>query len=192
MLTKEQVVRSLFDRLATVYPKPAQAIGQAEVVAARCGEGVTEEHLETLAVRIIETRKQKTFPAVQELIAHVRGIKPMGHVSRSTYQPADKIERLREEDRREKDAISMLAGTELAREAVHARWAPALIDFTAKEGRAPNGFEQDRLLALSRRNDADVRDMEGGPGFMLRKFREAMHETAARRLMAFSPTPTRA
>jgi hypothetical protein len=42
MLTKEQVVRSLFDRLATVYPKPALALSQAEVVAARCADGVTE------------------------------------------------------------------------------------------------------------------------------------------------------
>lgn len=182
MLTKEQVVRSLFDRLATVYPKPALALSQAEVVAARCADGVTEEHLEGLAVRIIETRKQKTFPAVQELIAQVRNLPPASANPRGSYTPNDRTEQLREEDRREREALAMLAGTDLAHEAVQDRWAPALIDFVKQNQRMPNGFEADKLVALSRRNDADVRSVDGGSGHMLRKFREAMHQTAARRL----------
>lgn len=182
MLTKEQVVRSLFDRLATVYPKPALALSQAEVVAARCADGITEEHLEGLAVRIIETRKQKTFPAVQELIAQVRSLAPSSPDPRGSYTPKDRTDQLREDDRREREALAMLAGTDLAHEAVQDRWAPALIDFVKEHQRMPNGYEADKLVALSRRNDVDVRSVEGGPGHMLRKFREAMHQTAARRL----------
>ena len=79
MITKEHVLRSLFVPLGAIYPLPALKDGQAATVAARCGRGITEEHLENLAVRIIETRRQKTFPSTQELIEHVKAIKPPGH-----------------------------------------------------------------------------------------------------------------
>ena len=81
MITKDQVLRSLFARLATIYPMPERKDGQAEMVAARCANGITEEQLENLAIRINETRKQKTFPSVQELIEMVRVMRPPGQQS---------------------------------------------------------------------------------------------------------------
>jgi hypothetical protein len=112
----------------------------------------------------------------------VRNLPPASANPRGSYTPNDRTEQLREEDRREREALAMLAGTDLAHEAVQDRWAPALIDFVKQNQRMPNGFEADKLVALSRRNDADVRSVDGGSGHMLRKFREAMHQTAARRL----------
>ncbi len=179
MVTHEQMLSSLFAKLATVFPMPALASGQALQVAANCGPSVTEEDLNTLAGRIIESRKQKTFPSVGELITLVKSIRPLSVLGTSATSLVDEM---REEDEKHIRALRMLRGTSLADRAIVERWAPSLIEYTAQFGHLPDEMAEVGLKAKSRANDVDARDLDGPFGGAIRNLRETMHQTATRRL----------
>ena len=101
----------------------------------------------------------------------------------------------------EHKAIGLLRGSEIAGRAIAEHWAPGLLSFAVKEGRAPNTEEAQRIVAQVRANDVDVRDFVDQPtgnnsgrgrmseiaqgvGDALRNLRDLMHEAAERKLRA--------
>lgn len=198
MILVDDVTKHLIDKLAEAYPKPARWQAFAVQVVENCGEWVTGEDLDALAKRIIATRRSKTFPDIPTLIAAVRTIQPrtaggtkrkpgkvemIGGVERR-FGGGQDAERLKALDEAEERAMSFLRGRPLAERAVAERWGPALIGFAIKHGREPQADEEIDLIALSRQNDVDARDLEGPLAPAIQNLRATMHEAAARRLMS--------
>lgn len=179
-----EIRENLIDRLIPIFGHPRDANGLAAELVRYAPEWATAVDLAKLADRIIATRKSKGFPSASELIAAIK-ILPRPQVIRgSLADKAFEIEKAREAAHAA--ALNLLRGGELARRAVDEKWAPALIDFTVANGREPDLREERALIAKSRANDVDVRDLGGTIGRHLQAMRDAMHEAATRRLLAQS------
>lgn len=181
----------LIDRLEPIFGKPRSADGLAGELERYVPEHATGTAMHTLADRIIESRKAKGFPSASEMIAFVKAIPAPSTAAtagkRKWVNPQERLAAEKARDEAEQRAIDMLRGTELARRAVAERWAPALIEFVTDNGREPGYDEEEPLIAISRRNDVDardLRDMASGPfapvALGVFKLRGLMHDKAAR------------
>jgi hypothetical protein len=176
-MSEAQIKTFLFGRLARVYGQPRNADGLAAELARYVPVGASDEALEALAGRIVETRKAKGFPAAAELITLVRSIsvaRPTSVQGSGFVSGAEIAERERAEDA----AVRTARGTGVARKAVAEHWAPALVSFIRRERRMPDFREISDCIAISRRNDA----LAAESGGMAEKLRKAMHEAAERDL----------
>lgn len=199
MTTAAMLREHLLDKLAPIFGEPQNADGLADALAERCGSHVTAERLGELADRIIETRKLKGFPSAADLIAAVKGIPApagTGITGRKFETQAERNERSKAQDLAEKRAIQLLRGTDLAKRAVAELWAPGLIEFAAKHGRAPQADEEGPIIRLSHENNDGARKLqqEAKPEFVkvargIAVLRVDMHDRAARDLGFGKPRP---
>lgn len=190
MISADVIRQHLLDRLEPIYGKPKNAAGLADELANHVAKDGTATAMEELAARLIASRKAKGFPSASELIAAVKFLPPPRSSSKARTWETNKerIEREKAEDAAERAAIRLLGGA-LARRAVAEGWAPGLIEFTRKQGRAPQADEEGPIIILSRENDEAAqyahREAQGPfAGFArgLVGFRRAMHERAAKDL----------
>ena len=187
-MTPEDVMTYLIGPLALVYAMPIAAREMAEQLARECGAWVTAANLEALAERIVGARRSKTFPTLPAMLALVRAIpRPAGTEMR--YGKQAEADKLRLRDEAELRAISLLRGSPAAQRAIAGRWAPAMLEFATMTGRLPEPDEESRLIAASRINDVDVRDLGGPFANAMQRARATMHETAARRLGLTADAP---
>lgn len=182
MITAEDVAKHLIDKLAEIYPKPATWKGISKALAAACPLGATTEQLEELAGKIIETRRQRTFPEPATLLMLVKAIpvasspgdgvakrrpgrrERVGGVDRVfAYGQDGALEREKALTEAETRAARFLRGTPLAARAIAERWAVGLLDFAIIEGRAPGYHEEEKIVAMVCANDAGVRDFVDAP-----------------------------
>lgn len=179
MISADAIRDHFIGRLAPIFGVPKNAEAIAGELGRHVNANAVEADLTGLADRIIETRKAKTFPAVSELIAAVKGLGSAGLKGSARKSQFD-IDRERREA--EDRAIGFLARTPLAERAVRERWGPALLQFGAERGRAPQSDEEGPLIAISSRNDVDAREVTGPIAQKIRYWRELMHARAAREL----------
>lgn len=163
--------------LGKIFGKPKDIAGALE---RHLPEGSGETELEELASKIIETRKAKGWPSLPELISALGTLgakKPIAPRSGSRLQ--NEAAAWAEAEWR---AVQFLRKDPLTERAIRERWAPALLEFATKHGRSPGWDEEAPLIAKSRKNDVDARDLTGPYGAALRTLRDGMHEATARRL----------
>jgi hypothetical protein len=175
-MSEGQIKTFLFGRLARVYGTPKNLDGLATELARYLPTGTSDEALEVLAQRIVETRKAKGFPSAADLITLVRSIRVEAPARQgSAFISGSEIA---QREKAEDAAVYAARGSGVARKAIAEHWAPALVSFIRRERRAPDFREINDCIAISRRNDALA--IEGGS--MTEKLRQAMHEAAERDL----------
>jgi hypothetical protein len=175
-VSEGQIKTFLFGRMSRVYGLPKNADGLAAELARYLPVGTSDEALEVLAQRIVETRKAKGFPSAAELITLVRTIRVETPARQgSAFVSGSEVA---QREKAEDAAVYALRGSGVAHKAIVEHWAPALVSFARRERRAPDFREIADCIAISRRNDAIA--SEGGP--MTEKLRTAMHEAAERDL----------
>lgn len=174
------ILAHLLEHLAAVYPRPKAIEGIARRLAAYCPPHATDDAMAAAARRMIENRRSRAFPSMAELIEAVRYLAPPRPPKRTAagYKP--------DFDETDREAIRLLRGTAIARQAVAEGWAPGLLDFVRKNGRLPVGTEITGAEAVSRRNDALAAGVTSKLREAVLKLRQAMHDYAERHLSGFA------
>jgi hypothetical protein len=180
MITATHIKHLLLTPLAPIFGSPKSVDAIAAELAKHVPNHATEDSLEQLASRLIQTRKAKSFPSAAELIAAVRGIPD--HAKQSTGDGYDAT-KYAEEGKREwqgDQVVKGLRGTPLAHQAIEEGWAVGLTNFAREHLRAPAFNELPAIKRLVAQNDSVYED----PGYLagLVQLRHDMHDHAKREL----------
>lgn len=171
-MSEQRIKIFLFGRMERVYGAPRNRDGLAAELARHLPTGASDDALEALAARIVQTRKAKGFPSAAELISAVRAI-PV-EAARAVGASGNQIEL----ERRRDAAVRAHRGSAIAHRAVSEGWAPALVSFLREHLRAPDDHEIAECIAIGRRNDQIARESSA----VIQNMRAAMHTAAVRDL----------
>ena len=182
-MINQVVVRKLFvDRLAEVFGPPKNPDVVVKELMKVMPSEATDDGLERLANEVVQSRRAKSFPSLNELIQIVARLAKPRVLPRSGKQyDLLEHEKAAKRERDEDDFVRGLRGTALAKEAIAGGWAVGLCSFVREHLRAPDAREIESVRRLVAQNDT-VYTNPGYFGAPLIELRHDMHDHAKREL----------